>query len=240
MKVTFIIWYNEKTPQIVDVLDSILQSSGPAKISIIAIKSSTGRQLEDSAVRWTPGCRIIHSPGCSKKQAWEKGINSMFASDKEEPNFIALCDPFFIANPNMFKLLSPKNFYKFYLPYSDQYDELECKNQERLVKKNVGGSFLLLNYQCCYNFRSLPEWLSEYCIDYFIIDQLGIFGYTGHKIPGCYVKSIKKDSLTSQERKSLSMDLSNYQGWLDSKKGGYNNLIKVQNQECLYSEENCD
>ncbi len=226
-----------------DVLRSVLQSSGPTKIDIIAVKSSYGRQLEDSGVRWTPQTRIIYSPGSTKKVAWEHGINYVL-SGKLDTDYIALCDPFFIAEPNMFGSIVPQTNFRMYVPYSDQYGEEKAEKYGKLLQNNAGGNFLLLSRQSCYNFKTLPEFLDSYCLDYFVIDQLAMYGYTAHKIPNCYVKAIQKTPLGMKERKILADDMNAYAAWLKSKKGGgYNEIIgkRIANATADYCpEENCD
>lgn len=246
MNVTFIIWYNNTTPQIVDVIKSILPSIGPTKISIVAVKTSVGRQLEDSAVRWTPRCRIVYAPGSSKKLAWEHGINSIIASGEiQKSDYVVLCDPFFLAKTNIFNEDYYQHNYRFYLPYSDQYGEKSAEKTNRLIKTNGGGSMIMLSRQACYNFKSLPQWLNEYCIDFYLIDQLAMFGYTGHKMPGCYVESIKFNA-TDKQRRSMADDVVCYDAWLAGKQNkGYNKILKANLESSnldkyFCSEENCD
>src|SRR3954465_13729864 len=141
MKVSFIVWYNNDTPQIVDVLKSIVPSSGPVKISILAIKTSVGRQLEDSAVRWTPGCQIMYAPGSSKKLAWQHGVNFLITSGiMINTDFVFFCDPYFLVETPIFSGNYIDNQYRFYVPYSNQYGEQVAEDSDKFLEFNAGGS----------------------------------------------------------------------------------------------------
>jgi hypothetical protein len=247
MKVTFIIWYNHTTPQIVDVLKSIISSAGPTKISIIAAKTSIGKQSEDSAVRWIPGCELMYMPGYSRKMAWQGMIKKLISGNLvSTADYITICDPYFIAETPIFNEHYPDNAYRVYIPYSNCYGEKKPEPTNRLVKTNGGGPMLMVGRHAFYNFRSLPVFLENYCLDYYMIDHLALMGYTCHKMPGCYVKSIPQPPQNDKEKIAFFNDLSNYEIWTKSK-GGYNTKIaaqlrsaKIHGIEDLYSEENSD
>ncbi len=224
MKISFVIWYNNYTPQIVDVLKSIVRSSGPVRTDIVAVKTSIGKQLEDYQVRWMPRTRVVLRPGAEKRIAWQAGVNQVI--NKIHADYIVFCDPFFIANERMFDKFDPGNKFRFYVPYSNYYGETYAEEKDKIIRTNTGGSFILMSRNAADHFSTLPSYLNQYYLDHYMIDTLGRFGYTGHKISGCYVREIERRPPSDREKINLKNDSEAYKVWLESKHGGYNAMME--------------